>query len=356
MIQRLQVKSLSDNLPSAKDVPLLIPDKDFEVIKTDKDGKPVELYEFVEAVKVPADGTGGIYSADYFKSLLEYLKTKPIPGSKDGHLDRLQDDFFTVGGVLEMANETEGRCCFRVAVPPQGWNGSNEALIRSIRLRIPELSIVADVEGAYGNDGRIYFHKELGKPRNDLVDEGAMVQSLGNKKDAKEKNGMNKEEIFNAVKTALANTLFSFEELAEFVKLDNRVRNATDEQREKLAEFIRETLELPANASIAEISKAVADAFKDIEESADAVAESELNRLTGGHRRRNAFGVEEPNPLYAYGKDKLKGARGIKQVNRTLRDLQDDPVFKDLRSKNADPYSAANSGGYVPPRKQYREV
>jgi hypothetical protein len=142
----------SPELPPPDKIPILIPQKALDAIKTDG------TYEFVEAVEVPTEGTGGIYTADYFRSLLDHLKQYPIPGSKDGHENNPQDDFFTVGGDLQMRSENEGTCYFRVMVPPEGWKGSNAAVIRSFKLGTPELSIIADVEPVRGNDGKVYFH------------------------------------------------------------------------------------------------------------------------------------------------------------------------------------------------------
>jgi hypothetical protein len=157
---------------------MLIPPKALEAVQAEGS------YEFVESISVPTEGAGGIYTADYFNSLLDYMKRYPIPGSKDGH-ESQGIDFYTVGGELQMKSEKEGICYLRILVPPNGWNGSNAALISSLKAGIPELSIVADVEPTRGNDGKVYFTKELGRPRNDIVPEGAMDVAIGNSADEK---------------------------------------------------------------------------------------------------------------------------------------------------------------------------
>lgn len=338
MKEKLQTKSLIQGLPSVESIPVLSPDKALDAIR----GAGQEGYEFIEALRVPAEGSGGVYTADYFRSFLEYLKRYPVPGSKDGHAERVQDDFYTIGGSLRMENDTEGVCYLRVYVPFEGWNSSNAGLIRSLKTGTPELSIVADVQPERGQDGRNYFTRELGKPRNDLVHEGAMEQSISNhKNDKKEQQGMTKEEIIAAIKTAVMNNTLTLEEIAKEVKMENKIRNAEDEQREKLAKAIRETLELPEDATAAELIKAVEDIFKEIEEGAEAVAEAEVNKLSGGRKLKNALGMEEPNPAFDYAMSQVKGRRG-KRLNRALQDLKNDRVFNALISQKADPYSPAN--------------
>ena len=174
---RLNNRAAPD-LPPPDKVPVLIPPKALEAIQADGS------YEFVESIAVPTEGTGGTYTADYFRSLLEYLKQYPIPGSKDGH-EAQGNDFYTVGGELQMKSESDGVCYLRILVPPEGWNSPNTALISSLKAGIPELSIIAEVEPTRGNDGKVYFTKELGRPRNDIVPEGAMDVTIGNSTDEK---------------------------------------------------------------------------------------------------------------------------------------------------------------------------
>ena len=175
---RLKNKKTID-LPEPENVPILIPQKALDAIKAE------DAYEFVEAIDFPTEGTGGIYTGEYFGSIIDYLKEYPIPGSKDGH-DSQGDDYYTIGGEIQNQSESSGVCYLRIMVPPEGWNSSNANLIRSLKAGIPELSLVADVEPTRGNDGKVYFTKELGRPRNDIVPEGAMEVTIGNSIDEKE--------------------------------------------------------------------------------------------------------------------------------------------------------------------------
>lgn len=177
---RLRQKNRAQtDLPAPEKVPILIPPKTMDAIQSE------ESYEFVEAIQIPTMGTGGIYTADYFRSVLDYMKQYPMGGSKDGH-EAQGDDFYTIGGEIQMSSESEGVCYLRVLVPQEGWNSSNAALIRSLKAGIPELSLISTAEPVRGNDGKVYYTKELGRPRNDLVPEGAMDVTVGNSANEKE--------------------------------------------------------------------------------------------------------------------------------------------------------------------------
>jgi lambda repressor-like predicted transcriptional regulator len=387
-ILRLKNRLSPSDIPEADKIPVLIPQKAFEAIKADG------AYEFVEAIEVPTEGNGGIYTAEYFKSVLDYLKQYPVPGDKLGHRDNPSDDFYTIGGELRMENENEGVCYFRVYIPPQGWESSNEGLIRSAKAGIPELSIIAEAEPRRGNDGKDYFDKELGRPRNDLVPQGAMDVTIGNsagekeimelisagkvdfdteseelvqngmvyrraavklqsnadqkalagrvlnaisklRKNSKEKNEVTKEEIIAAVKAAIANSTLSLQELAAAVGLENKLRNATDEQREKLSAAIAEALELPPETPVEELLKAAEEAFKEAADVAESVVEAEANEAAGGKKIKNAKGEEEDNPLFLYIHEKLKG-KNRKEREKIRNSLATDPVATRLRSQQAD--------------------
>jgi len=393
---RLRLKNkATQELPAVEKIPILIPQKALDAIKVDG------AYEFVEAVQYPTEGTGGTYTKDYFQSVLDYLKQYPIPGSKDGH-EAQGDDFYTIGGELQAQSEKDGVCYFRIMVPPDGWNGSNSALIRSLKAGIPELSIISEVEPVRGNGGEVYFTKELGRPRNDIVPEGAMDITVGNSvdekaimalieqgavdmeseseelvkngkvfrkaavklqsslsdkalagrvlnaiaqksKNTKEKNGMNKEELIAALKAAIANNQITLEEIAAAVGLENKLRNATDEQRAKIVAALAEALELPPETPPEELLKAAKEAFDEVEAAAESVVEATANELAEGKKLKNADGTEVDNPVYLYAMAQLKGKRG-KQLNSAKEALKTDPIMTSLRSKQADTRVNASEG------------
>ena len=409
-IIRLKNRATPD-LPPPEKIPILIPQKALEAIQAEG------AYEFTEAIAVPTDGAGGTYTVDYFRSVLDYMKQYPIPGSKDGH-EAQGNDYYTIGGELQMKSETDGVCYFRILVPPEGWNSGNAALISSLKAGIPELSLVANVEATRGNDGKVYFTKELGRPRNDIVPEGAMDVTIGNStdekeimaliesgaidtesesdelvkngvvyrraavklqssadkalagrglnaiakklKNTKEKNGMDYDQILEWLKNAISNNQLTAEKLMADIGFANKLRNATDEQRAKLTAAIAETLELPADTPVDELLKAVKAAFDEVEQAAETVVDAAANELANGKKLKNADGTEVDNPEYKYAKEKLSGKRG-KQLNQAVEALKTDPIMVALRSKRADTNvnaasGGANSGGGIKPANMFREV
>jgi lambda repressor-like predicted transcriptional regulator len=374
--------------PPVADVPILIPDKALEAIK----GNEAEPYELVEAIPFPSEGAGGIYTGAYFDSLLKLMKERPLGGSKTGH-ENEKDDFFTIGGKIDRTSENEGVCYLRIMVPAEGYETTNSGFIRSCKTGNQEFSIVADVEGVRGNDGKMYFTEELGRPRNDAVPEGAMPQTVSNsttekelmdlisrgeididgdtkeltangkvcrkaalhmqfngpdkalgarlmnaiakKLNHKEKNQVPKEELMEAIKAAIANSTLTLEEISQAVGLENKLRNATDEQRAALVKAIAEALELPPETPAEELLKAAKAAFDEAEEAAESVVEAEAANIANGKKIKNADGTEADNPAYIYAKDKLKGQRGQKLKN-SIESLKKDTVMLSLRSKQAD--------------------
>jgi hypothetical protein len=136
--------------------------------------------------------------------------------------------------------------------------------------------------------------------------------------------------------------------------MENKLRNATDEQRAKLAAAIAEALELPPETPVEELLKAAKEAFDEVEAAAESVVEAEANKLAGGTKLQNADGKEVDNPVYLYAKDKLSGLRG-KQLNSAVEKLKTDQVMAALRSKQAD--TRVNAGdAEKTPANTVREV
>jgi hypothetical protein len=403
----LRLKNKADvKLPPVEDVPILIPAPALAAIK-DNEASP---YEIIEAIPFPSEGQGGIYTGKYFESLLNQIKERPLGGSKTGH-ENERDDFFTVGGKVEYTSENEGVCYLRIMIPEQGYETTNSGFIRSCKTGNQEFSVVANVEPVRGNDGVVYFVEDTGKARNDAVSEGAMDQTVSNGakeseimelisigkvdlttdsdqlvhngtvyrraavklqssadykamagrvlnaigKQYKEKNAMTKAEIFEAVRIAVANNELTLEELAQAVNMQNKLRNATDEQRQKLIAAIAEILGLPPESPADEMIKAVEDALKDAESAAEAVADAEANSLSGGKKIRNADGTEDDNPVYLYVKNQLAGKRGEKLKN-AVKSLATDPVALALRSKQADPRTTTANPFNLGTSNRFREV
>jgi hypothetical protein len=398
-----------NNLPAVDTLPILVDKTVLANIKGDE----ATPYELVEAIPFPSEGQGGIYTAEYFESLLENIKARPLGGSKTGHSNS-NDDFFTVGGKVEYTNEKEGVCYLRILVPADGYETSNAGFIRSCKAGNMEFSIVANVEPERANDGKIYFNKDMGKARNDAVSEGAMPQSVSNSAKEKEifelinkglidletdsselivkgkvsrygavklqssdgklayrilnaiKKKLNNEgeepkktevkkmdlnELIEKLKNFVTNGDITLEQIAEKLKQENKLRNADDETRKKLQETIIEVLGLEANTPVADIIKAVEEALKESEEAAEAVAETEAANMGGAAKVKNAQGIETDNPAYLYAKGKMTGLRNIKKVKNAAAALKTDPVMLSLKSQQAD-FKA--SGGEANANNDYK--
>ena len=380
--------------------PVLIPEAVYKTLA--EEGS----YEFVEHIAAPVEGDGGIYTPEFFESYIAVLAEKPIPGSKRGHLDTPDSDFYTVGGAVNKT-ETGADVYLRILVPPTDYDGnSNSGLVRDIKANIAQFSLVADGEPERGADGHSYITKTLGNERNDRVDAGAMDQDLlANRKDEgekppdeteimalieagaididseseelvkngkvhrraavklqssadkalagrvlnaiaaklksqdKEKLKVTKQEIIDAAKAAIANNDLTLEELAESLKMENKLKNATDEQRAKLAAGIAEALELPPETSVDELLKAAQAAFAEVKEAGEAIVEAEASELTNGKTLKNSVGQDVDNPAYIYARDKLRGLRG-QRLKNAKESLKKDIVLSHLMSRNADPFLA----------------
>jgi transcriptional regulator with XRE-family HTH domain len=385
--------------------PVLIPEAVYKTLA--EEGS----YEFVEHIKAPTEGDGGIYTPEFFESYINVLADRPIPGSKRGHIDTPDSDFYTVGGMVNKTGEGAD-VYLRILVPPTDYDGkSNAGLVRDVKAKIAQFSLIVDAEPERGADGKSYVTKTLGGERNDRVDYGAMEQELlANKKEGddkppdeseimalieagaidtesesdtlvkngkvhrlaavklqstadkalagrvlnaiavklksleKEKNQVTKQEIIEAAKAAITNNELTLEELAEALKMENKLKNATDEQRAKLAEAIAGALELPPETSVEELLKAAKAAFDEAKEASEAAAEVEAAELANGKKLKNSKGEETDNPAYIYAKNQLRGLRG-ERLKNAKEALKKDIVLQSLVSQNADPRTAAYSGG-----------
>jgi lambda repressor-like predicted transcriptional regulator len=144
-----------------------------------------------------------------------------------------------------------------------------------------------------------------------------------------------KDDIIAAVKAAIANSTLTLEELAAAAGLENKLRNATDEQRAKLAAAIAGALELPPETPVEELLKAAEEAFAEAADAAESVVEAEANEAAGGRKLKNAKGEEEDNPLYLYVVEKFRG-KNRKEREKIRNSLATDPIASRLRSQQAD--------------------
>jgi len=151
-------------------VPTLIPKAALNELQK---GDPEPYYK-IEAIDIPANGTGGIYEPEFFQSFINVMKSRPIAGSKRGHewTSRPSSDFYTVGAKIQ-----DNTAYFKIYIPPQGDPTDNAAFIRDARANIVNFSLVTAPEynvqkDKDGNDVR-HFTSSKGYERNDAVEYGA---------------------------------------------------------------------------------------------------------------------------------------------------------------------------------------
>jgi hypothetical protein len=352
-------------------------------------------FDIVEVLSYPQQGTGGIYTGSFFESFVNSIKERPIPGDKNGHSEHPKDDFFVIGGKTENTSAAEGNCYLRIRIPEMGYETSNSGFIRSCKTGNQLFSIVAEVDPQRNTAGEVFFIEATGTLRNDAVSRDAamheqtvsnsatekelmdlisrgeididsdtkeltangkvcrkaalhmqfngpdktlgarLMNAIAKKLNHKEKNQVTKEEIIAAIKAAIANSTLTLEEISQAVGMENKLKNATDEQRAKLVAAIAEALELPADTPTEELLKAAQAAFDEAEQAAESVVEAEAVNVANGKKIKNADGTEVDNPAYLYAKDKLKGQRG-QVLKNSIESLKKDAVMLSLRSKQAD--------------------
>jgi hypothetical protein len=397
MIRRLNLRRGNAALDASK-YPTLIPADVYQTLAG------TGAYEFVEHLVAPVEGDGGIYTPEFFESFLGKTAQKPIPGDKLGHRALPVSDFYTIGGQVDRQGDVAD-VYLKILIPATGYNGeSNEGLVRDVKARVAQFSIMTDAETVHAPDGKCYIRESLGNERNDRVTEGAMYQDLlaNGKPDEQEimalveagaidmdgesetlvsggkvnrwaavrlqssadykalagrvlnaiaertkrrMKNMTKQEIIEAARAAITNNELTLEELAETLKMENKLKNTTDEQRAKLATGIAEALGLPAETPIPDLLKAAEEVFKEAAAGAEQTAELEAASLANGRKLKAADGTEVDNPAYTYAREKLRGKRGVTLKNAATA-LKQDVVLVALLSKAADGrVTLQNSGG-----------
>jgi hypothetical protein len=291
--------------------PVLIPEKVFNELNTEG------AYTFIEHLAAPVEGTGGIYTPEFFESFVGKIKNRPIPGDKFGHRDLPVSDFYTVGGSVQRNDAGGADVYLKIIVPATGYDGAtNAGLVRDIKIGNAEFSIVTEPE-IENRDGKQYFIASLSGERNDRVDEGAMAHELLANKNEKENEVMIDPETLAAIKTAVK------EAVAEAGAANGKKRS--NDEAEQVLETLKKDLGLPPEAPASEVVKEVETLEKEVEEVSESVAEVEANRLCGTEVLKNG----QKNPAREYFVKNCKGKRG-KALKNAVVELQNDIILKTL--------------------------
>lgn len=363
-------------LPELADIPVLISADKLERIAG------VEPFYCGVAFDSPAEGNCGMYDSRYWQSVIDGIKKRdtPLAGGKtggNGH-DALENDFYVVGALHE---PPKNRVVFKLLVPQNGYSSSNEGLRTAINAGVQRFSIVANVD----DKGDGIFYEELGIPRFDAVDEGAMSQIVYNSKRmellaliengaidytsegnelivngkvcrkaalhmqfngtdkalgsllmnaiAKQKRRnktMDKQQLLEALRNAFLNNQITLEDIAAITGTENKLKTKNDEASVSVLADIKKALALAEDATPDDIRKALDVLLQDAEAAAEADTEVQAQNIAGP---ATINGLE--NVANRYVREKL---RGVKMANRKTfieNTLKNDVVLKTLLGNNA---------------------
>ena len=386
------------DLPKAETLPTLIPDETFNVLRDgDENREPLLV---TEAIDFPVEGSGGVYTKEFFVSFLERLNTHVFGGNKLGHAWPERDDFFTVGGKVDSnADGKTGTVYLKIYIPSFGFETTNAGFIRNVKAKNVHYSLVTYPTGEIRKDDRdgqlkMHFTGSMGYERNDAVpyEGGAMKQRVS----ANEAQRID----FVLARDLIGNGQVSLEDKGETFLVNGKVSrpmlrrlvaNADCENKTEISELIslidktknggkpvelKEAMEAVKNAAAngavnladlmkncggegllrnAEDDKKIALANSLTEklgdkpvEALDAIlAENKANAAaTVENAVVSAFGAKEvngkENPAYTYAMKELNGKSGDALKNG-IESMKKDPIMVSIRGNMADPNSQVNA-------------
>ena len=173
----------SATLTKATELPTLIPEETFNVLREgDQNQEPLLV---TEAIDFPVEGSGGVYTKEFFQSFLNRLKVHVFGGNKLGHSWPERDDFFTIGGKINTNQDGKtGTVYLKIYIPSFGFETTNSGFIRNVKAKNVHYSLVTYPQGELrkGDDGeyKMHFVESIGYERNDAVpfEGGAMKQRV----------------------------------------------------------------------------------------------------------------------------------------------------------------------------------
>lgn len=307
-----------------------------------------EPYYKIEAIDYPVEGSGGTYTKEFFKSFIDVMKNRPIPGSKRGHeyQSRPNTDFYTVGGkMVENADGKTGTAYMKIYIPPRGDTTDNAGFIRDAKANIVHFSLVTvpnrivkrDAKGEEQN----FFISSNGLERNDAVEfgAGAMEQEVNSSATSaadRTKNGgtMDKNEVLAVVKNLMANGQTSLIEIARNSGVEKLVRTEQDEQNAVTVATLNSKLgDKPFEKLDAILAENAANA--------ESIVENKIAVIAGPRLENNAEGKPVENAAHRYAKTLCNGKSG-EALDAAIAALKDDPVLVALNARRADHESELN--------------
>jgi len=388
----------SATLPKATELPTLIPEETFNVLRDgDQNQEPLLV---TEAIDFPVEGSGGVYTKEFFQSFLNRLKVHVFGGNKLGHSWPERDDFFTIGGKINTNQDGKtGTVYLKIYIPSFGFETTNSGFIRNVKAKNVHYSLVTYPQGELrkGDDGeyKMHFVESIGYERNDAVpfEGGAMKQRVN----ASEVQKIN----FELARELIKNGKISRDDNGEEFLVNGKVSrpmlrrlvaNADCERKSEIGELIsmidkrknggrpvelKEAIEMVSNAAangtvnLKDLMKncgaekllrsekddemiALANSLtaklgdKPIEKldlvlaenkkNAEAIAENAVIEIVGKKKLENG----EENPAFTHAMKEVNGKTG-EALQNAIEALKDDPVMKVLLGNIADPNTRINA-------------
>ena len=388
----------SATLPKASELPTLIPEETFNVLRDgDQNQEPLLV---TEAIDFPVEGSGGVYTKEFFQSFLNRLKVHVFGGNKLGHSWPERDDFFTIGGKINTNQDGKtGTVYLKIYIPSFGFETTNSGFIRNVKAKNVHYSLVTYPQGELrkGDDGeyKMHFVESIGYERNDAVpfEGGAMKQRVNTSEVQKINFELARELIENGKVSRDDNgEEFLVNGKVSRPMLRRMVANADCERKSEIGELIsmidkrknggkpvelKEAIEMVSNAAangtvnLKDLMKncgaerllrnekddemiALANSLtaklgdKPLEKlevvlaenkkNAEAIAENAVIEIVGKKKLENG----EENPAFTHAMKEVNGKTG-EVLQNAIEALKDDSVMKVLLGNVADPNTRINA-------------
>ena len=388
----------SATLPKASELPTLIPEETFNVLRDgDQNQEPLLV---TEAIDFPVEGSGGVYTKEFFQSFLNRLKVHVFGGNKLGHSWPERDDFFTIGGKINTNQDGKtGTVFLKIYIPSFGFETTNSGFIRNVKAKNVHYSLVTYPQGELrkGDDGeyKMHFVESIGYERNDAVpfEGGAMKQRVNTSEVQKINFELARELIENGKVSRDDNgEEFLVNGKVSRPMLRRMVANADCERKSEIGELIsmidkrknggkpvelKEAIEMVSNAAangtvnLKDLMKncgaerllrnekddemiALANSLtaklgdKPLEKlevvlaenkkNAEAIAENAVIEIVGKKKLENG----EENPAFTHAMKEVNGKTG-EVLQNAIEALKDDSVMKVLLGNVADPNTSINA-------------
>jgi len=341
-------------------IPVLISQKALQAIQQIdtpqgkiQDPNPYYVTEEIEDIRDPANGVEFILK--FWNSYIAVMKERPIGGRKKGHISPLswetpENDFYTIGGKIE-----GNKVYLRIYIPPEGFETSNQGLLRDAKAGLLNFSIVSWTEDIIETDENgdiksITAVRSVKGERNDRVEigMGAMQQKVN-----KEKTGDNPDNKIKTEEFIMAENKYS-----EVIKnLKNQIDNGTVSKKDIAGDLKIEILTEEQKAALKKLKDILTitgenpiDVIKQLKENEQAVKQEKYEN-TREKLMSKEFG---PEKIMENGQEKANLKREAaepyvsteiqetEKLEKQIKEAKEKPVVKNISFQVADINSEIN--------------